>query len=44
MLTFDYRLIALFVLFIYLLFLKMTKIKAIQEKIQNNTKVWGNPC
>ena len=32
------------VYFIYLfLFLKITKIKAIKEEIQNNTKDWTNP-
>ena len=40
MFVFDYRLIALFDLFF---FLNMTKIKAIREEIQNNTKAWINP-
>ena len=38
MLVFDYRPIVLFIGFNYLSFLKMTKIKAIKEEIQNNTK------
>ena len=45
MLVFDYRLIVLFICLFYCLFffLKMTKIKAIKEKTQNNTEVWTNP-
>ena len=41
MLVFDFRLIVLFILFIF--FLKMTKIYAYKEEIQNITKVWTNP-